>query len=130
MKQHATPNQADSLSNKGKKELLKWWKPRDWDLVDGKNGFIGTWGEYLAEKREALPGYERNSFLPPKSWDLSVFKMECIPLLSIGQMIEILGNDYIHELHDFDDINDLCDYTKAKDVCDSLWYEVKEKLEK
>ena len=94
MKQNITEKQLNELSEKGKKRLRKWWKPKTGDfmisdLSDGSKsvGFV--------VQSELVGGTD-------------------LPLLSIGQMIEYLNDDYIP-------------YERAKDFCDALWKLVKEK---
>lgn len=49
-----------------------------------------------------------------------------LPLLTIGQMIEIIGDDYINVLMEYDNGNPAW----VEHVCDALWEAVKEILER
>lgn len=73
MKQRITPEQANQLTNKQKYNLLQWWKPKLYQLMTNSYGhrfyIISLDKDYLKE----LYG--------------------CLPLLSIGQMFEILDGN-------------------------------------
>lgn len=131
MKQHITINQLNELSKEQKKKLVNWWKPRAGDLyaVDKPNelleevfifGGLGGVAAFIAEK----PYY---------------------PLLSIGQMIELLedsGNAWWsvrkEEINVFvGEIPDgyeghysvyMDEKTTGNTLCDALWSACKEEL--
>ena len=113
MKQTITAKQLNELSEKGKKKLRKWWKPTNRDIY-----FVHD--EY--EKEDGL------------NWNTSIFEGEdlsdrvAFPALSIGEMIEFLGDDtdrsgktwgyyVLHGKHAY-----------TKNLCDILWEAVKELL--
>lgn len=51
------------------------------------------------------------------------------PLLSIGQMIEFLGEDWYLDIFTANDIGDVLKMYESQ-VCDALWKATKEELEK
>lgn len=112
MKQHITPEQLNELSEKGRERLRKWWKP-DFDTI--------TYYDAKTDKKV-------------KSEPLT----EHLPLLSIGQMIEFLGDldwfvaeDALERVF----VDDMYpDHTllmaSPGTYCDALWEAVKEELER
>lgn len=127
MKQHIIIEQLHELSEKGRERLRKWW---NWEKRDLFYCFIQkkTWaiGEFNWEKTKDIDH--------PCEKDL--------PLLSIGQMIEFLGEkkkDIHIERTDSVDvwtISTCYDYDKEwkfgedkKELCDALFTAVKEILE-
>ena len=122
MKQHITVEQLNELSEKGKKRLQKWWKPKNGDFVVFKQ--INAQEEFL------LTGIDDNHasmlwFCPSEPTDSSYASgkskiveneyavaivdgnndeyaeyhkyseiKNILPLLSIGQMIEFLDEHY------------------------------------
>jgi len=93
MKQHITIEQLNELSS-GAKELLRaWWIPREGDFFssDGK--------EYLVCDKSSLDG----------GMDVSKDDGD-LPLLSIGQMIELLDKSGVDIM-----------FNSVEDICDSLW---------
>ena len=118
MKQNITIEQLNELSEKGKKKLRKWWKPKEGDL------FLDTIGEgqvvWCCED-----DVEEGS----------------LPLLSIGQMIEFLDEHLLEGNYQIqrngernswrlnsDDIE--FDEEGKSELCDMSWQAVKEILEK
>lgn len=106
MKQHITEQQLDELSEKGKRELAKW--------------FV-KWME------------SKDTYCPNHEYKLN--DKEFLPLLSIGQMIEFLDEkNSLFEFHYFDLFivedygTDGKEWLKPKDWCDSLWEAVKKEL--
>ena len=108
MKQYITVEQLDELSEEGKEQLRKWWKPKQWDRKVS-NDFDGPFLVRRDMETRAEVGYET------KHW---------LPLLSIGQMIEFLDD---HEAL----ITIVTNPSRGnKDrLCDNLWENVKEVLE-
>ena len=111
MKQHIQVKQLGRLSRKGRKRLAKWWTPEQGDWV----------AEYIKE-----PSYKCVNMctvgVDEREWHLKY----SLPLLSIGQMIEFLGEEWWHYL--FDECDGLPLYTG--ELCDPLWEATKEVLEK
>ena len=114
MKQHITAKQLNELGEKGKDRLRKWWEPEE-----------GNW--YLDEDECQMVVWCCEDDV--KETDL--------PLLSIGQMIEFLGEKWKDELFvsDWADSSIGTYYLPVRKIyegklCDTLWQAVKEVLEK
>ena len=121
MKQHITENQLNELSEKGKKRLRKWWKPAfaDWCSDGLYRGIVDRAGYRFVGKIPPAMNYQ---FMP-------------LPLLSIGQMIELLdehnrGSESANILPTTNDINkDYIDVKPVDEWCDAFWEAVKVVLE-
>lgn len=143
MKQHITIEQLNELSSEGKNKLREWWKPqvgdffmtrysptyvvygRDSDELDASepqlltdqpvdSGYYG-WNNY-----ENFPPDERNE---EKMERYKEVRKDALPLLSIGQMIEFIGEkNKIHAVW-------LINYKNYKYMCDTLWEIVKKELQ-
>jgi len=117
MKQYITLSQLQELTDKGKENLYKWWKPAVGDCYlssDGKIKFITE----IPFKREGLD----------------------LPLLSIGQMIEFMDQrgKYVYSKQDRGDSYFYWTIRKRKEkqnkyvkkeLSDCLWRAVKNELE-
>lgn len=118
MRQHISIEQLNELSEKGKKRLVKWWKPKQGDLVLFMQGaLIATiypidWTNEELKNKKPIENQE-------------------FPLLSIGQMIEFL--DEHTDLESEDSHFPMKEISWRTDIypelCDSLWEAVKEILE-
>jgi hypothetical protein len=88
MKQHITKDDLNKLSDEHKERLREWWNPQKWD--------IAVWGEseFPVSKLEAdriVDAVEENSYVVNEyGHDDSYPLNQCIPLLSIGQMIQFI----------------------------------------
>lgn len=145
MKQHITVKQLNELSDNGKEKLRKWWKPKKGDWACHR--FVHITENHFGDRtyRPDVNKWETLVFreTPTKNRDFVFDKeYEALPVLSIGQMIEFLGEDdmeilYI-EPHDkyslkcvFDGQNWEKEYFGRNfSLCDLLWEAVKEVLEK
>jgi len=115
MKKHITITQLKELSKKGKEKLRTWWTPAENDFI------------YNPDKKEL--GYFT-------SYGLGYLKKNLLPVLSIGQMIELLDSfwsdlsiDHVgeEEWHVYNEANDIKVYS-GKDLRNALWEAVKETL--
>ena len=104
MKLHIDQTQLNELSEKGKKKLRKWWKPK-------KDDKAYSWWK------------DKHNVDNPRL-------TKPLPLLSIGQMIEFLEDDWWEKLTQIIGYgNDAyVDGDKNKDLADALWEAVKEVL--
>lgn len=123
MKQHITPEQLVELGDKGRKNLKKWWKPQAGDLV-------------VRFYSETVP--------PSISRFIEVYDIEgdrdisdYFPLLSIGQMIELLGTKIdriVRVREEWRIITPIEGGSNneyySSELCDALWIGVKEVLKK
>ena len=121
MKQRITVNQINELSDAQKQRLRELWDPQVGDSII-------TTGNYRIPY--IIVDASNMSSLAFINSGIGVFgnsKDNCLPLLSIGQMIEILANNkgfYQRETitSRMSGIND------DNDLCDALWRAVKEIL--
>lgn len=177
MKQHITTEDLNQLSEKGEKRLREWWKPEEGDAILISKGIrygdgYGSWAKDRTKENRTFyignisigdgsgseerykgdvkfPAFLESEYLDDNTFEYPIDK--CLPLLSIGQMIEFLDEKvekdkcitqwYFTEngLTRTDGI-DVRDkdfqhfyYRIGKDDynwCDALWEAVKEKLEK
>jgi len=129
MKQHITLKQLNELSEKGKKRLKKWWKPKEGDWVytpdwyedepiyakdanwdygkiydeDGKQiGISAPTPEIKRWKKVKQKGYEWLYGITDEDGDLISVGKADLPLLSIGQMIEFLDENVGHPHWEFE----------------------------
>ncbi len=140
MKQHITPEQLNELSEKGMKKLKKWWKPKMGDKFSARLVNVTDINN--------MPGDELFRFVYVMTEVNETDDNEnrkFVPLLSIGQLIEFLGDSQIHNFHPLDRCveapnstgwhvvmgKEYGGVTHEKDqLCDALWEAVKEILEK
>lgn len=124
MKQRITVEQLNELTEEQKTKLREWWIPQD--------------GDFFARRRYHVPddspmdecfigGLE---FADSGGVDTFQAKDSDIPLLSIGQMIELLDNEDSLEIIKYSSdtwcvvVPDLDD-SWSEVVCDALWKTVK-----
>jgi hypothetical protein len=110
MKQRITVEQLQELTEEQQQKLREWWEPQDGDMFFRNNRI-----------QICDIGYHHD-------------KDECLPLLDIGQMIELLldkcgKNLNIYQCKNFNTITvtTFKEYF-AQELCDSLWEAVKEVL--
>lgn len=113
IKRHIELKQLNELSERAKERLREWWKPAFGDMWFGRSD-IAPW---ICTSVDLLSLDEQE-------------KIGRLPLLSIGQMIEFLGEDW----HDFviksvEDYGDIQNPYKPEELCDALWEAVKKVLE-
>jgi hypothetical protein len=116
MKQRITAEQLNELTDVGRRKLHSHhtFKKGDWVMTIRPHGITGG-SEWL---------------LTDDTWKFFIHDMPeyTFPLLSIGQMIEFLGDDYCDALMRVNNW-ELEETTKADEVCDGLWELVKSGLE-
>lgn len=106
MKQHVTIEQLNELSQSAREKLRKYK--------------LDSWAEPLHDARKTGPhaGKIYYAQIPTEEY-----------LLSIGQMIEFLGEDWWFDLFDIPDTEGAVIKTYDGELCDALWETVKEVLE-
>jgi len=135
VKQRITVEQLNELSDEQKARLREWWKPQIGDAIisekDDRLRFIGhktLFGDFALQFHPYT--YDCNAC------DLVRVK-DCLPLLSIGQMIELLSGkvyDLIIRLQDLEPAalyrgiaathnND--EWAERPELCDALFVAVK-----
>jgi len=110
MKRRITAEELNELTPEQKEHLREWWKPITGDKCTDKKGY-----EFL------ITGVDGNEYLYCGDRVEFAASWECLPLLDIGQLIELLRQK------DFNRIVTL-DYEGAIqeiDLCDVLWNAVK-----
>lgn len=123
MKQRITIEQLNELTEEQKVNLREWWKPQSGDVLNsikcGEVVFV------YADGQDRLnfdsDGYE---------WDI---KKNCLPLISAGQMIELLDDIFQKDKSIEHDkmqinINKTILWIGNSQLCDALWLAVKEVL--
>jgi hypothetical protein len=116
MKQMITFEQLQELTEEQKQKLREQWKPESGDMFTDNMKFeyvsygINKYGEII------IDGEECDTYN----------KDDCLPLLSIGQMIELLVNTGIkhHDCGWISAWNVDIDF-EGKELCDALWQAVK-----
>jgi hypothetical protein len=83
MKQHLSPEQVLSLTPEAQQRLREWWKPCEGDAMLFKDE-VCYFGKMNDEGRIRPIGY--------RNWVLR--KEEVLPLLSVGQCVELLTKQY------------------------------------
>jgi len=124
MKQRLTVDDVVGLTDSEKVKLRVLWIPQDGDWFYGTHMRRSRYesDEYILSPYEVDGGYYGASLTesPPDK--------DAIPLLTIGQMIEIL----LSKGSNWHDIKDIITYGSDGmgmiDLCDSLWNKVKELL--
>jgi len=107
VKQRITIDDLNQLTNEQKEKLREWWKPERGDLyIYNKSSLRDEGWEIYQVLKEDTPNLLK--------------EMKAYPLLSIGQMIEILDKnetDWLEVL-----LNGAYD---GMEPCDSLWRKLK-----
>ena len=111
MQQHITEKQFNELSKKQKKNLNKWWIPKEGDIYLGVY-MAETIKTDLRQNSVVCEACEEEYGIPDSDY--------INPLLSIGQMIEFLNE---HDRWDYGTAQ-----VTADGLCDSLWEACKEIL--
>lgn len=108
MRQHVTPEQLAELTPEQQEKLREWWRPED--------------GDWFAD-------YEKDECVVLKdevvSWHCP--DNNCLPLLSIGQCIELLGIDKVFRICQGSILAATYD---GRELIDALWDIVKIHLSK
>ena len=118
MKQRITLEQLNELSKEDKIKLRHWWKPDDgdWFVINNENS---KWTSLFYEEKTDRVVYSNEYYEP---------KQNCLPLLSIGQMIDFIEEK--NELLVRTDSYDVLDYKTLHwkvnvGLCNTLWEMVK-----
>ena len=114
MKQHITVKQLNGLSKEGKEKLRSWWKPLGNDYLYSPTYEMGR------KTGKWAIGINCNEWA--RDWNKKKMQRfewvrETLPLLSIGQMIEFLGDKWIYK------------HAGNDKLCDTLWKVVRGVLE-
>lgn len=150
MKQRITSEQLNELTNKQKEQLREWWKPQQGDYVyvisehkrTNRKTAVLTVVSDKKSPRPAMTGHNNPvhvyhlMFTNDSKGDIAESK-NLIPLLSIGQMIELLETKY-PTLHIDKDLKEGLMETdryrvfqqsrgtsQSDNLCDTLWEALK-----
>jgi hypothetical protein len=107
MKQRISIEQLQELTEEQQYRLREWWKPQEGDWYHDK-----TYGESYYGME--VGGYDVYTLEPA---------IDDLPLLNIGQMIELLQSFNDKDIWKYNDIDITSD-----NFCDALWSAVKEVL--
>lgn len=127
MKRRITIEQLDELTEGQKAKLTEWWKPEYCDCFYITKNYYKEWndiGEEIVEYRVTDLEFltiEHRDFRGGRYKAVKYPKEYCIPLLDIGQMIELLESKGIKLYRIGVDVN-------INNLCDALWKTVKEAL--
>ena len=127
MKRRIEPDQVKELTPGQQERLRDWWKPEKGDVILKENGewVIDNIGDGLFDDAIVSQDYTFGEVRHDKS--------DCLPLLNIGQMIELLEPYFESEygteparyfkgiILDWDDF-------EIPELCDALWEAVKATL--
>lgn len=127
MKQRITIEQLNELSEEQKERLRDWWKPEPCDVYSYQNktrDVVAT--SYRSDHGIQILHLTIGTGVYSDPWRDIHYKARCLPLLSIGQMIELLADmsNSNMSLTLYDVYGDIETY-KINELCDSLWDEVK-----
>lgn len=148
MRQHIAVDQLNELSDKGKEKLLEWWNCLDSEVCPRCGSKTNEFDR--GEDSWDSPGYPMyvcpNCDATYHGWwaqwmptdnDNEDYPKQLEPLLSIGQMIEFLGEqDYLLNIHQGQLSGKYYVWDRRKEkpnrneLCDALWSATKECLEK
>ena len=125
MKQRITMLQLRELSPEQQDKLRSLWNPRPGDHFT------------YDLKWDNVAKYEVEGKLYGINYPSVASKSNCLPLLSIGQMIELLGDEWnslwnfsSFEVQEYEvSIEHVDRNKKGTSLCDALWEAVKQKLE-
>jgi hypothetical protein len=126
MKQHIIADQINELTDKQKEQIRDMWDCHIGDIVIYNND------KYLLTGFDCGK-YTINPLLTSHTdfWQKEIKHNECLPLLSIGEMIEILENEWIIVLDEKRIVrpkDGLCIDYATSTLCDALWEAVKQIL--
>lgn len=140
MKQHISSEDLEQLSEKGRERLREWWKPEYGDLVAFRTG------QQRKFRTEFYAPFECEGFsCETVQVDWLLREEEAYPLLSIGQMIELLVSRGKNFSMAYDRNPDMWTFINGKwwprpgetideelviDICDRLWEATKQVLER
>jgi len=147
MKQRITPEQLQELTSEQQEALRKWWKPEEWELIYVTNKGLNTFGQAMRITgiNPACDSLPMRLYVDVGGWCL---KSEVLPLLSIGQCIELLNNKTNEQSFGYNDsgcfwtifmgnrgIGNMVEGSKGRqfssyELVDALWIAVKELLQK
>jgi hypothetical protein len=114
MKQRITVEQLNELTDDQKKRLREWWKPWPADVV-------------LYGEKEDLIIYNHNTRSHLYEQDWLIEKDHLLPLLSIGQMIELTESTNIIKYNGGWSLEEDA-ISFHTELCDALWEAVKQML--
>jgi len=126
MKQRTSPEQLKELTGEQQERLRDWWTPKWGDIVIDTRGNIALLSNLDIARQDKRGQVERD-----------FQKSYCLPLLPIGQMVELLIEKYGRFYASYDYISpeskrwDLCwpgVFFQNEELADALWEVVKEVL--
>ena len=153
MKQRIEPADLEGLTDVQKDRLRELWEPQDGDAVFVPKGTMlgdgyGQWGDELSDEDIiyyiGIAEFNDKSYVSkepclklPEFGDdnyLEIMTKDCLPLLNIGQMIDILGDLWYEKIltaeigYGDNDYGEPIIEHYYDELCDALWQAVKEIL--
>jgi hypothetical protein len=127
MKRRITIQDLQQLTPEQQQKLREWWKPEDLDIA------VDLWCDLMVFpiKSEDSKIYEwphRESEINGQKYKLCETELAgCLPLLNIGQMIELLGDDWYYSFFGTNTwVDGACLNVRYEgELCDALWEAVK-----
>lgn len=122
MKQRITVEQINELSDEQRKRLQEWWNP------DINDVYTSTDKNMLNQATVfTIEEIDSSGFIYDWRFGVAQYKNDCMPLLSIGQLIELTGATGILKFNGGWALDeDAIEY--HKELVDALWEEVKKVL--
>ena len=126
MKQYVTPEQLQELTPGQQEALREWWKPEEWELIYVTNKGLNTFGQAMRITgiNPACDSLPMRLYVDVGGWCL---KSEVLPLLSIGQCIELLL-DKEYQVSWGEVLEDISYREGDRELVDVLWIAAKELL--
>ena len=131
MKQQITVDQLQEFTQEQKERLREWWKPEDGDAFIADYKYAVPWDKIKRRMHIMANVYsvKRNGDIEADGDEYAghevIKKQYCLPLLSIGQLIELIDEKSNIGIA-LSAIETL--YVNGKDfteICDALWEAVK-----
>lgn len=123
MKQYITLEQLQELSPEQQEWLRRWWRPEEWELIYVTNEELNTFGQAIRISgiNPTCGSFPMKLCVDVGGWCL---KSEVLPLLSIGQCIELLL-DKEYQASWGEVLEDISYREGDNELIDVLWEEIK-----
>jgi hypothetical protein len=137
MKRRITVEQLQELTEEQQQRLREWWEPKEYDIAMLQNrvscieGLSQLTEGYVIELAVPVDA-EGDEYI--YAGQFGYRKEDCLPLLDIGQMIELLDNKQCDINYNQDCTIPVCELLvdgkgyRHKELCDALWQAVKQVL--
>ena len=133
MKQRIEPADLEGLTDAQKDRLRELWEPQEGNIITPASPFIVPTIRVIGGVDKTFDG-EDHILIRDKWFLLREIKNRYLPLLSIGQMIKILGDHWYEKIltaeigYGEDNYGEPTIEHYYDELCDALWLAVKEIL--